>query len=192
MLHIQSSIEIETSLAEAYRLLADSERKARLNPDIEVLKIESVTDGPLAVGTRTFHSLRTANGVQKFHSEVVACETNRYIEWLTDTQPAFRVRQSLELTATGCLLVHEEWLDTQPELPAMDSLGVLLEVAETFRDAASMDLSPRPAHVGDPAEGLRHDMQRSLAAWLANIKSHLEVSQNRTEIDFSTEIVVGF
>jgi len=192
MLHLQSSIEIATSLAEAFRLLADAECKARLNPDIEVLKISQVTDGPIGMGTRTFFSLRTDTGIRNFHCEVVGFEPNRYIEWLSDTQPAFRVRQSLELTATGCLLVHDEWLDEQPKTPAQDSRGVLFDIADAFQLAASMDISPAPAHAANPSEDLRLHMQERLAVWLANIKSRLEVPEGRDAFDFTQEIVVGF
>lgn len=189
MLHIQSSIEIAASRAEAFRLLGDAERKARLNPEIEVLNVTQVTDGPLGLGTRIYYSLQTAAGTRNFHCEVVAFELNRLIEWVSDTQPSFRVRQSLEPTATGCRLVHDEWLAVEVAAPKKTRWS-LRHVVEAFEKVSGFD-APSGAPAADAAD-MRAAMQRSLSVWLGNIKSCLEGPCAETGIDLETVSTVAF
>jgi hypothetical protein len=190
MLHIQSSIEIATSLGEAFRLLGDAERKARLNPEIEVLRVSQVTDGPLGVGTRIYYSLQTPAGTRSFHCEVVAFESNRLIEWVSDTQPLFRVRQSLEPTSRGCRLVHDEWLAIEVVPPRKQRQWSLLDVAQAFEKVAGFDVPA--AGAGGAAGELVDAMQRSLSVWLGNIKSSLEAARPETPIDFTAPSTVAF
>jgi len=192
MLHIQSSIEIAASLAETFRLLGDAERKARLNPDIKVLNVAQVTDGPLGPGTRIYYSLETPAGIRNFHCEVVAYEPDRLIEWVSDTQPAFRVRQSLEPTETGCRLVHDEWLAREVAVPKKTRKWSLFDVADAFREASDLDTSPAPAAGGGDEQALLGAMQRSLAVWLGNIKSCLEGPSAETGIDLANLTTVAF
>lgn len=191
MLHIQSSIDIETAPAAAFRLLVDAERKARLNPEIEVLNVAQVTDGPLGLGTRVFYSLQTAAGIGNFHCEVVAFEANRLIEWLSDTQPPFRVRQRLEPTATGCRLVHDEWLTVEVATAAPPRRGSLRELLRAFQQAAGID-APMAAMAPDGSAELRDTLQRRLTLWLGNIKACLEATPAENRMDLDGASIVAF
>lgn len=171
MVHVQATINIQASPAEVFRLLCDPERKARLNPDVEVLHAASLTPGPMGVGSRIFYRLRTPNGVCEFHCEISAFETNRVIEWVSDTRPSFRVRQLVEPTATGCQLVHDECLESATPAPVKPRRWSFTEIAQAFQQAAGLDV---PAAVDDKMQGA---MQASLARWLENIRSCLEQSR---------------
>jgi len=192
VIHLQSAIEITASLVDAFRLLTDSEAKARLNPGVEVVSIIREAGSPLVVGARTFFSLRTPEGVQNFYCEITAFENNHFIEWISDTLPSFRVRESVELTATGCLLTHEEWFDEDTESASAPAQHVLAEIADAFQLAASMNIGPVPGQLRDPAIDVQEQLHERLSAWLANIKRHLEDKDQASQSGVESETVVAF
>lgn len=192
MVHVQSSIEIQASLAEVFRLLCEPARKTRLNPEVEVIHAELVTPGPMAVGSRIYYNLRVPGGIRSFHCEVTAYEHNRSVEWLSDTRPSFRVRQSLEPTASGCRLVHDEWLAVAAPAAAKPRRWSLAEITQAFRQAAGLGMPGVPALIGEPLEEMRAAMQNSLAVWLGNIRRHLEVARGEAGIEFDPASTVAF
>jgi len=192
VIHLRSAIDITASLVDAFRLLTDSESKARLNPGVEVISIIREAGTPLAIGARTFFSLRTPEGVQNFNCAVTAFENNHFIEWLSDTQPGFRVRESVEMTATGCRITHEEWFDEFSDESAAPAQHVLSEIADAFQLAASMNIGPVAGQLRDPAIDLQKQLEARLSAWLENIKSHLENADQRSTNELAAETVVAF
>lgn len=186
MVHVQAAIDIQASPAEVFRLLCDPELKTRLNPDVEVLHAAPVTPGPMAVGSRIFYRLRTANGSCEFHCDVSAIESNHMIEWVSDTRPSFRVRQVVEATAGGCRLVHDEWLETAAPAPAKSRKWSMDEIAQAFQQAAGFEM---PAAVDDTTQ---RAMQSGLTRWLENIRAYLEQTRTDAGNDFETILTVAF
>lgn len=190
MLHIHSSIEIRASLAEVFRLLCDPERKTRLNPAIELLHAVPVTPGALAVGSRIFYSLRTRQGQHNFHCQVTAFEPNRLIEWVSDTVPSFRVRQTLEPDGQGCRLLHDEWLTVaRAEQPAQPSLS---ELAGLLRRAAGLDAPSMPAPAEEGIARLQTTLEQQLGVWLGNIKAQFEGPEESPAATFETIATLPF
>ncbi len=189
MVHVQATITIQASPAEVFRLLCDPELKTRLNPDVELLHAAPLTPGPMCVGSRIFYSIRVPDGARSFHCEVTAFEHNRLIEWRSDTQPAFRVRQGLEPTSTGCRLVHDEWLDTVAPAPATTRGWSLADIAQAFRQAAGLDM---PTLTSDAETDMQRVMQERLGVWLENIRAHLETARCASDGDIHAIATVAF
>lgn len=188
MIHIHSSIDIDVAPDAVFDLLCDPERKTALNPKVVVLKARRETAGPVGPGTEFFYSLGGDWGAKSFRCRVTAFAADRMIEVVSDTNPPFRVRQTLEPTLTGCRLVHEEWLDLAPrqaqraaqENPLFYTLKLLQRAAGlTLPTAHELDLAAD--------DTLTRQMQCDLAVWLGNIKASLEAEKraSATADDFA-------
>jgi len=177
MLHLQAEIECDVPVAEAFRLLCDPARLTRLNPRVKLLNAAVISAGPMAVGSRLRYSLRNVAGVVSFGAEVTAFEPGRLIEVVSDTQPPFRVRQTLEPTLYGCQLRHEEWLTPDSaQLQAATAERPLLYVLRMLQDAAGLSRPSGEELEQTRCDILRDEMQRALGVWLQNIKHHLEAA----------------
>lgn len=177
MLHLQSEIECDVPVAEVFRLLCDPARLTRLNPRVRLLNAAVISAGPLAIGSRLRYSLRNAAGVVSFGAEVTAFERERLIEVVSDTQPPFRVRQTLEPTLCGCQLRHEEWLTPDSvQLQVATAERPLLYLLRMLQDATGLFRPSGEELEQTRCDTLRDEMQRALGVWLQNIKNHLETS----------------
>jgi len=177
MLHLESQIEIDVPAPLAFALLCDPVRKTELNPKVEAVLAANPSTSSLGVGSRIHYRLRTASGYRAFHCTVTAFEPDRLLEVVSDTQPSFRVRQSLEPTLYGCLLRHDEWIDAgRAQIQAGGRerpLPFLLRVLE----AAVGHSMPTPEEMEQgQQEILQSELEQSLAEWLTNIKVCLESS----------------
>ena len=188
MIHVHATIDIQASPAEVFGLLCDPERKTRLHPEVEVLHAAALTPGPITSGSRIFYRLRTATGVREFHCEISAFEPEHRIEWISDTQPLFRVRQVIEPTATGCRLRHDEWLEGAAPAPApVNSKWSLAAISETFQHAAGLAMTFR-----SPEDEQHEALQRSLGLWLENIRGSLEMSRTNHGDDLHALTTIAF
>jgi len=179
MLHLQSQIELDVPAGQAFALLCDPVRKSELNPQIEAVLAAVVSSGPLGVGSRIHYRLRTKTGLRTFNCVVATFEPDRVLEVISDTQPPFRVRQSLEPTLYGCTLMHEEWIEAgHAQLQAggqQRPLPFLLRVME----AAVAHSMPTPAEMElGQQEALKTELQQALDDWLGHIKTSLEATHH--------------
>jgi len=175
MLHLQAQIEIDVPVSDAFRLLCDPARKTELNPQVELIHAIPVTEGVLAPGSRIRYCLRTAGGVRNFHCTVTALVPDRCIEMVSDTQPPFRVRQTLEATLYGCILQHDEWIDAGrdqvQEAGRQRPLAFLLRLME---EAAAHSMPTASQMDDNQQDTLRAELTEALEGWLGNIKHYLE------------------
>lgn len=179
MLHLQSRIDIDVPAADAFRLLCDPARKAGLNPAIELLSTALVSAGPLGQGSRILYRLRADAGIRSFHCTVTAFAPNRLIEMESDTNPPFRVRQTLETTLYGCSLLHEEWLDDSAvSLPAQAHEQPLPTLKRLLQEAIGHGLPSSDFLRERQREALREQLLQTLAQWLGNIKNTLETASH--------------
>jgi uncharacterized protein YndB with AHSA1/START domain len=177
MLHLQSEIECDVPVADVFRLLCDPVRLTRLNPRVTLLNAAVVSAGPLAAGSRLQYRLRNAAGVVSFGAEVTAFEPGHLIEVVSDTQPPFRVRQTLEPTLHGCQLKHEEWLTPDnAQLQAATAERPLLYLLRMLQHATGLSRPSGEELEQTRSDTLRDEMQRALGVWLQNIKHHLETA----------------
>jgi len=177
MLHLQDQIDIDVPASEAFRLLCDPARKTELHPQVELIQAMLVSDGTLALGSRIHYCLRTPGGIRNFHCTVTAFEADRCIEMVSDTQPPFRVRQTLEPTLYGCTLRHEEWMDAGrnqvQEAGRQRPMAFLLRLME---QAAGHSMPTALEMAATQQDTLRDELQQTLETWLDNIKAHLETA----------------
>jgi len=177
MLHLQSQIDIDVPVGDAFRLLCDPARKAELNPKTGVVHVAVAGGGTLGPGSRVHYRLNTSNGLQSFHCTVTAFIPNRLIEMESDTNPPFRVRQSLEATLYGCRLLHEEWMEIGPAQVQADSRERPLSTLKRLLQEAVGHGMPTPAALSRrQMELLEENLQQTLGEWLANIKASLETA----------------
>ena len=189
MLHLQAQIELDVPAGQAFALLCDPVRKTELNPQIEAVLAVVVSTGPLGVGSRIHYRLRTKTGLRTFNCTVTAFEPDRVLEVISDTNPPFRVRQSLEPTLDGCMLMHEEWIKAgHAQVQAggqQRPLPFLLRVMET----AVAHSIPTPAEMDlCQEETLKTELLQTLDDWLGNIKTCLESAHH--ELPSSDSAVV--
>ena len=177
MFHLEARIDIESPASAVFRLLCDPVRMAELNPRVEIVSASVISSGVLGTDSRIHYSLRTRSGLQSFHCTVTTFEQDRVIEMVSDTQPPFRLRQSLEPALHGCTLVHEEWLrlDIRHVQKASQErpLPYLLRL---FQAAAGHSIPSDTVLEETQYLALRAEMQEALSLWLINIKMHLETS----------------
>jgi len=177
MLHLRTEIDCDVPVADAFRLLCDPERLMRLNPQVNLLSAAPISAGPLAVGSRLRYCLRVPAGTTSFVAEVTAFVPDRLIEFVSDTQPPFRVRQTLEPTLYGCQLIHEEWLTPDAaQLQAAGEERPLLYLLRMLQAAVGLSRPSGEELEQTRRETLRDELQRALGLWLQNIKDHLEAS----------------
>jgi len=177
MLHLQSQIDIDVPVGDAFRLLCDPARKAELNPTISVVNATVVGGGTLVHGSRVHYRLNTAAGLQSFTCTVTAFVPNRLIEMESDTHPPFRVRQTLETTLYGCRLVHEEWVKIgAAQIQSESRERPLSTLKRLLQDAIGHGMPTPDALARRQHEILVDQMQQTLAAWLAKMKDHLETA----------------
>lgn len=174
-LHLRSEIDCDVPVADAFRLLCDPARLTRLNPRVKLLSAALISAGPLAMGSRLRYRLRLLSGTASFGTEVTAFVPDRLIEFVSDTQPPFRVRQTLEPTLYGCQLTHEEWLTPDnAQLHAAAEERPLLYLLHMLQDAVGLSRPSGAELEQTQRDTLRAEMQDALGAWLRNIKNHLE------------------
>jgi len=177
MLHLRTEIECDVPVANAFRLLCDPERLMRLNPRVNLLSATQISAGPLAVGSRLRYCLRVPAGSVSFDTEVTAFVPDQLIEFVSDTQPPFRVRQTLAPTLYGCQLIHEEWLPPDAaQLQAAGEERPLLYLLRMLQVAVGLSRPSDEELEQTQRETLRDELQRALGLWLENIKTYLEAA----------------
>jgi len=178
MLHLRSEIDCDAPVADAFRLLCDPVRLTRLNPRVKkLLSVAPIPAGPLAVGSRLRYRLRLPAGASSFDAEVTAFVPDQLLEFVSDTQPPFRIRQTLEPTLYGCQLIHEEWLT--PDTAQLEAAGQerpLLYLLRMLQTAVGLSRPSGEELEQARRETLHDELQRALRLWLRNIKDHLEAA----------------
>ena len=178
---VTASVEIAAPPSTVFRLVCDPDAKARLNPSVEVIRIERETPGPLGVGSATFYRLQKGHRIFEYRMHCLRFEADRLIESRADLPTLFAVRVELEALPSGSRLTQTETCEV--------GLQVLEGVATSQRAALAWKLvktlamvAPELAHetcalvLRRRAEWLREGMQPELLRWLQRIKAHVERS----------------
>ena len=173
-----ASVDIRADAAEVFALVSDLRRKARLNPNIEVVRIELEGDEPVREGSTFRHRFVKAGRIFEYRSRCVRYVPPRLFESRGETDPPFEVRVTVEPAPEGCRLTQQEMVEVTPAL--LDALGPVGAGERAFGEAVSLlALFPAVRQLG--AELRRHQLDRAarrltaeLQAWLDAIKAHLE------------------
>jgi hypothetical protein len=174
-------VEIAASPAAVFALVCDPEAKARLNPSVQVIRVEAEQAGPLREGSAIFFRLQKGHRVFEYRTRCLRLIPDRLLETLAELPSRFRVRVELTPIPGGTRLEHREECEIDPAM--LEGLPVsrraerawrfmhLLTfiVPELVRETYTILLRER-------ADALRVVLQRELRHWLEAIKRHLESS----------------
>ncbi len=179
ILRLSQAVDIGAPPSAVFRLISDPLAKARLHPEVRVVRIEREDAGPLAPGSVTFYRLQTGRRIFEYRMRCLRCEPDRLIESIADLPTRFAVRLEIEATPEGSRLTHSEECEVTAEM--LEGLVVTrrAEHAWTFMKLLAFFLPGLADETlavlfRERADALRVRMQRELRAWLLAMKQHLE------------------
>ncbi len=160
-----------------FALMSDLRRKARLNPNIQVIRVELLGGEPVREGSIFYHRFQRGTQILEYRSRCIRCVPPRLFHCRSQTEPPFEVQVTVEPIPGGCRIRQEEMLEVTPAL--MDALEPI-PVPDTLRDAlAWIGLFPSLRPLGIELRALQRErivqrLSRELGSWLAAVRSHLE------------------
>ena len=158
--------------------MSDPRRKARLNPDIQVIRVDLEGDEPIREGSVFRHRFVKGGGIVDYRSRCVRCVPPRLFESRGETDPPFEVRVTVEPTPEGCRLTQQEVLEVPPE--ALDVLDAGPAGERTFRDILRLlPVFPVARQLGSELRAFQRErvarrLAGDLEAWLLAIRAHVE------------------
>ena len=172
------SVEIRAECEKVYAVISDLRRKAMLNPNVQVIRIELEGGEPVREGSVFYHRLQKGTRIFEYRSRCVRIASPRLFESRSETDPPFEVRVTLQPTPAGCRLTQEECLEITPAL--LDVAEPLFE-AERRREDFFHILAwiPTLRYLQSELRIRQHErlakrLTGELQAWLDAIKAHLE------------------
>jgi hypothetical protein len=105
-LTFSASVQVRRAAADAFALVSDLRRKARLNPNIEVIRVELEGEEPVREGLMFADRFRKGLRIVEDRSRCVRFEPPRRFVSRGKTDPPFEVRVTVEPTAAGCPRRH--------------------------------------------------------------------------------------
>ena len=173
-----AAVWIRAEPERVFALVSDLRRKATLNPNIEVIRVELESDEPIREGSVFYHRFQKGRQIVEYRSRCVRFVPPRLFESRGQTDPPFEVRVTVEPAPEGCRLTQQEMVEVTPAL--LDFLAPVGAGERAFGDVVSLlALFPAVRQLG--AELRRHQLDRAarrltaeLQAWLDAIKAHLE------------------
>ena len=181
-LKFSASVLVRAEPAKVFALISDPRRKAALNPNVRVIRVDLESGEPVREGTVFYHRLQKGTRIFEYKSRCVRMVPPHLFESRSETDPPFAVGVTLEHTAEGCRLTQQETLEVTPEL--LDAIEPVWTEAPTFRDIVRLlPLFPGVRQLGSEfrahqREQLVRTLTGELQVWLDAIKANLE-GQNR-------------
>ena len=177
-LTFSATVEIRADTAEVFALVSDLRRKARLNPNIQVIRVELEGEEPLREGSVFYHRFHRGTRIMEYRSRCVRLVPPRLFESRSETNPPFEVRVTVDPTSVGCRLMQEEQVEATPELldafePAPSSMRTLPDIVKLLA------LFPSARPLGCELRVLQRErvvaiLSGELKSWLDAIRAHLE------------------
>ncbi|HET8578248.1 MAG TPA: SRPBCC family protein [Methylomirabilota bacterium] len=182
-LAFSASVEIRAEAEEVFALVSDLRRKAVINPNVRVIRVELEGGEPIREGSVFYHRFQREGRIVEYRSRVMRCEPPRLIESRSESDPPFEVRVRVEPVPGGCRLAQEETVEVTPE--ALDALDPAPARGRSVRDALKL-LTLFPSARLLEAELRAHQRERvarrlarELEGWLEAIRQHLEAGSRR-------------
>jgi len=182
-LTFSASLEVRAPAAEVFAVMSDLRRKALLNPNIHVIRVELEGGEPVREGSVFHHRFQKGRRILEYRSQCVRCEPPRLFETRGLAGSFFEVRVSVEPLHEGCRLTQEEAVEVTPE--ALDAIDPAPAEGQTFRDAMKLLMlfpSARPLGAelrAHQRERVARRLARELESWLMAIRHHLEAGPGR-------------
>ena len=171
-------MEIHAGTTDVFAVVSDLRRKARLNPNIEVIRVELEGGEPVREGSVFFHRFQKGRRIVEYRSRCVRCVPPRLFESRGETDPPFDVRVTVEPTPEGCRLTQQEVLEAPPE--ALDALEAGPVGERKFRDILRLlPIFPVARQLGSELRALQRErvarqLGAELEAWLEAIRANVE------------------
>ena len=169
---------IRAEAAEVFALVSDLRRKARLNPGIEVIRIDLEGGEPVREGSVFRHRFVKGGRILEYRSRCVECVPPWLFVSRGETDLPFEVRVTVEPSAEGCRLTQRETLEVEAE--ALDALDAGGAKARTFSDVLRLlALFPSARPLSSELRALQRErvatrLAGELALWLDAIRAHVE------------------
>ncbi len=176
-------MQIHAEAAEVFALVSDLRRKAPLNPNIQVIRVELEGEGSVREGSVFYHCFQKGSQILDYRSRYVRYVPPKLFETRSETDPPFEVKVTVEPIPDGCRLTQQEALEVTPDL--LDNLEPACTGARRFRDIVRLlPLFPGVRQLGSEfrahqCKQLTKKLTAELQAWLDAIKTHLETQGNK-------------
>ena len=184
ILQVAESVEIAVPPSAVFDLVADPLAKARLNPFVQVIRIERETPGPLREGSVTFLRLQKGRRIFEYRTRCHRLEPGRLLENQGELPTLARVRVEVEPSPGGARLTQRE--ECEVTLEMLEGVPVSRRAERAWHALKLLNLFlpgvAREAYgviLRERADALRPGLKRELRAWLEAIQRHLEAA-NRT------------
>lgn len=177
-LSFSATVEIRAQPAEVFAVVSDLGRKAPLNPNIQVIRVELEGEKPVREGSVFYHRFHRGTRILEYRSRCVRSFPPWLFESRSETDPPFEVRVTVDPTPAGCRLTQQEEVEVTPEL--LDALEAAPTRAPTLRDIVKLlALFPSARPLGSELRALQRErvvkmLTGELQSWLDAIRAHLE------------------
>ncbi len=179
IVQIDGSVDIAAAPAIVFELMGDPLARGRLNPFVQVIRIEREDPGPLREGSVTFLRLQKGKRIFEYRTRCRQLEPGRLLESQAELPTLFRVRVEVDAIPGGTRLTQREECEITSAM--LDGLPVPPRAERAWRAIKLLNLmAPSLARetfaviLRERADVLRVVMQRELRGWLQAIKRHLE------------------
>src|SRR5262245_10943346 len=173
-----ATVEIRAEPAEVFAVVSDLRRKAQLNPNIQVIRVELEGEDPVREGSIFYHRFQRGTQILEYRSRCVRLVPPWLFESRSETDPPFEVRVTVHPTPAGCMLTQQETAEVTPELldafePAPTKLSSLRDIMALFA------LFPGARPLGSELRAFQRErvirrLTGELQSWLDAIRAHLE------------------
>jgi|Deesub1362B_J571_1020462.scaffolds.fasta_scaffold00080_11 hypothetical protein len=179
MLRLVEKIEIAAPVERVFEFVKDLERRLKLSPAYEVIKVEKLTEAEIGKGTRFRVRLLHKDKEVEYITEIKKFIENKKIV-VKHLDGNLKVTLKLKKTPKGTLLIHDEEFVISDEVLAIDEeetkrreTGSLIkDVAEGIKELAFL-IYGHPKKVKKREEILKK-LREDLRVWLRRIKEEIE------------------
>src|SRR6266508_3532256 len=95
-----ATVEINAEPAEVFAVVSDLRRKAFLNPNIQVIRVELESEEPVREGSVFYHRFQRGTRIMEYRSRCVRLVAPWLVESRSETDPPFVVRVTVESIPT--------------------------------------------------------------------------------------------
>ena len=179
-----ANVEIRANPEEVFTVVSDLRCKARLNPHIDVIRVELESEEPVQEGSVFYHRFYRGTRIMEYRSRCVRLVPPWLFESRSETDPPFDVRVTVDRIPTGCRLTQQEEVEVTSELlNAFESTPTKLR---SFRDIMLLfALFPSMRSLGSEIGAFQRErvirkLAGELQSWLDAIRAHLEARTFQT------------
>jgi Polyketide cyclase / dehydrase and lipid transport len=179
-----ATVEIKAEQAEVFAVISDLRRKAFMNPNIQVIRVELEGEEPVREGSVFYHRFQRGTRILEYRSRCVRLVSPRLFESRSETDPPFEVRVTVDPTPTGCRLTQQEEAEVTSAL--LDAFEPAPTKLSSFRDIMTLfALFPSARPLGSELKAFQRErvtrkLIGELQSWLDAIRAHVEARTLRT------------